>query len=176
MANRKYVLELKLWERRDLERITSTGRSAACKISRAHILLKTDRGEHGPAWTDARIAEALSVSERTVENVRKRAVEEGPMAALERKPRERPPVDPKLDGEGEARLTALACSTPPEGCARWSLRLLADKMVELEVVEAVSHETVRRTLKKTRSSHGASGCGASRPDIAPALSRPWSGC
>jgi transposase len=147
---KKYVVRLDGEERERLERLVSTGRVAAYKRRHAAILLKADQGPEGPAWTDARIAEALDVSVRTIESLRQRLVEEGLEACLVRKPPARPPRERKLDGEGEARLIALSCSAPPAGRTRWTLRLLADRLVALEVVDAISHETVRQTLKKTR--------------------------
>jgi transposase len=127
-------------------------------VLHAHILLKADqrpagRGvAAGPAWTDARICEAFGVSRATVERVRKRYVEAGLDAALVRK--RLPPRARKLDGHAEAHLIAIACGAPPEGHKRWTLRLLAGRLVELEEVDSVSHETVRKILKKTRSSPG----------------------
>ena len=116
------------------------------------ILLKADQSPEGPGWVDEKIAEAVETSQPTVSRVRKQYFEEGLEAALNRGAPNRE-YQRKLDGEQEARLVALACSEPPEGQARWSLRLLADKLVELEIVEEVSYQTVRRTLKKTPSSH-----------------------
>ena len=118
----------------------------------ARILLKADQSPEGPGWVDEKIAEAVETSQPTVSRVRKQYFEEGLEAALNRGAPNRE-YQRKLDGEQEARLVALACSEPPEGQARWSLRLLADKLVELEIVEEVSYQTVRRTLKKTPSSH-----------------------
>lgn len=151
---KKYVVQLAADEREHLERITRTGKGAAWRIQRAHALLKCDQGPHGPGWTDERIAEAFGVSVRSVEHWRQQAVEEGPESLLEREARATPPIPPKLDGEGEAQLVKLACSRPPEGRANWTLRLLAAQLVELEVVESISYETVRRVLKKTSSSPG----------------------
>jgi len=145
--NKRYVARLTDQEREKLTALVSKGKAAARKLTRARVLLKADAD--GPAWTDEKIAEALDMGRRTVENVRKRLVEEGFEAALNRKKRCRPPREKILDGEKEARLIALACGAPPEGRKRWTLRLLSDKLVELDIVEAVSHETVRRTLKKT---------------------------
>jgi transposase-like protein len=145
---KKYALKLTVDERVDLERLVRRGRVAGWKIQRAQALLHCDQGSDGPAWTDERVAEAFGITARSLESWRKRAVEAGPMALLERKARAVPAAAFKLDGEKQARLTALACSEPPDGLARWSLRLLAERLVELEVVEAVSHETVRRSLKK----------------------------
>ncbi len=117
-------------------------------MRRAQILLKADAD--GPAWTDERIADAFSCRTKTVENLRQRCVLEGFERALERKQRASPPVPKLLDGEQEAQVIALRLGPPPEGYANWSLRLLARRVVELGLVEAVSHETIRRTLKKTR--------------------------
>lgn len=124
-------------------------RLAAYKRKHAAILLKADQGPDGPGWTDVRIAEALDLSVRSIESLRQRLVEEGLEACLVRKKPARPPRERKLDGEQEARLIAVSCSAPPEGRERWTLRLLADRLVELEVVDSISHETVRQTLKKT---------------------------
>jgi len=143
---KKYIVRLSNEEREQLEAIIKKGKSAAYKITHAQILLKADA--NGPDWTDARIAEAFSVITNTVAGVRQRMVEQGLEAALNRKKQERPSKYPKFDGEAEAHLVALGCSSPPEGHARWTFRLLADKVVELEIVESVSHETVRQTLKK----------------------------
>jgi transposase len=146
---KKYIVTLTEDERLSLSALASSGRAAAKKITHARILLKADAADGGPDWRDADIALALDVDVRTVERVRERFVEQGLEAALVRKPQARPSRPPVLDGDAEARLIALACSRPPEGRARWTLRLLAGRLVELEVVEAVSHETVRRTLQKT---------------------------
>src|SRR5262249_11304531 len=118
------------------------------------ILLKADAAAGGPAWTDDRIAEAVEVTLRTVERVRQRFVEQGLEAALVRKKQDRPSRERKLDGADEARLIALACSEPPQGRSAWTLQLLADKLVELRVVDTISDETVRQVLKKTNSSRG----------------------
>ena len=150
MAEKKYILKLTEEERQELTRITRKGNSAVWKIKRGEALLKSDQGTHGPAWTDARIAEAYGVTTRSIESWRKQVVEEGPLSLLERKPRLTPPTPPKLDGEAEARLTTLACSRAPAGHARWTLRLLARRLVVLEIVDEISHETVRQALKKTR--------------------------
>ena len=149
---KRYVVRLDDAERALLTDLVSTGAAAARALTHARILLKADVGPGGPGWPDRRIAEALETSVRTVERVREALVTEGLDAALWRR---RPPARPrKLDGAGEARLIALACSAPPAGRDRWTLRLLADRLVELEVVDAVCPETVRLTLKKTRSSPG----------------------
>jgi transposase len=144
---KKYVVRLTMAERTSLEAMVKKGKVAAYKIKHANILLAAD--VTGPAWPDRQIAEALSCHPRSVENVRRRLVLEGLEAALERKKQVGPSRPRTLDGQGEAKLIALACSSPPEGRDRWTLKLLADALVELEVVETISDQTVRRTLKKT---------------------------
>jgi hypothetical protein len=144
---KRYVVRLTDEERHQLEDLVGKGRAPAYKIRHAHILLKADA--EGPCWTDERIADAFCCHKGTVAGIRKRFVEQGVQGALERKKREKPPRERILDGEGEARLIALSCSPPPEGHTRWTLELLADKLVELKVVESISYQTVRRTLKKT---------------------------
>ena len=149
---KKYPVILNDTERDELKRLIAAGTAPARKLTHARILLKADQGPEGPGWVDDAVAEAVETSQPTVSRVRKQYVEEGLEAALDRRPPNRE-YHRKLDGEQEARLVALACSEPPEGRARWSLRLLADKLVELEIVEEeVSYQTVRRTLKKTNSS------------------------
>jgi len=149
----KYVVTLAEDERNALRRLVSVGRAAARKLTHARILLQADSGPGGPGDGDAEIAASLGVGHATIERVRQRFVEEGLEAALERR-RSRRDYRRKLDGRAEARLIALACSQPPAGRSRWTLRLLADRLVVLEVVDAVSHECVRQTLKKTNSSLG----------------------
>jgi hypothetical protein len=146
-------LKLTTAERSDLERLLAKGRAATRALTHARILLKADESVAGPRWTDDMIAEALDINRSTVERVRIRCVEEGVEAAVRPRPSRQLRLR-KLDGEQEAHLVALACSKPPSGRGRWSMRLLADKLVELEIVDAISYETVRRTLKKTRSSRG----------------------
>ena len=151
---KKYKVTLTAEERQHLSDLIAAGKAAARKLAHARILLKADAADGGPAWTDERIAEAVEVGRATVERVRQRFVEQGLEAALGRKPQDRPSRERTLDGRGEARLIALACSAPPGGRKEWTMQLLADKLVELRVVGAVSDETVRRCLKKTRSSRG----------------------
>jgi transposase len=151
---KKYKVTLTAEERDSLQELIAAGKAAAKKLTHARILLKADAAPGGPAWTDARIAEALEVNVTTVERLRERFVEQGLDAALGRKKQDQPSRQRKLDGKAEARLIALACSKPPRGSARWTLRLLADQLVELEVVDTVCTETVRRVLKKTNSSRG----------------------
>lgn len=147
----KHVLKLTAEEREALSDVAKGTRGrrviAQWKVVRAQALLECDEGMHGPSRPDAEIAERLGVTERSLQNWRRKAVLEGPEAALERTPRTLPPR--KVDGRLEAHITRLACSEPPEGRSRWTLRLLADRVVELELVDSLSHETVRRTLKKT---------------------------
>jgi transposase len=138
-------------QRELLKSLIAAGTAPARKLTHARVLLKADQSPQGPGWVDEKVAEAVETSQPTVARVRKRYFEEGLEAALDRRPPNRE-YHRKLDGEQEARLVALACSEPPQGQARWSLRLLADKLVELEIVEEVSYQTVRRTLKKPPSS------------------------
>lgn len=149
---KKYIVTLEPEEREFLEHLIRKGRTAARKLTHARILLKADSSEGQPGWTDERIAQGLEVHPATVANVRRRYVEEGLDAALNPRPGGHRPR--KLDGDAEAHLIALVCSQSPEGHGRWTLRLLANRMVELEYVDSVSHETVRQTLKKTNSSRG----------------------
>jgi len=148
--NKKYVVRLTSEERLALQRLVSVGKTAARKILHARILLLADQGPDGPAKTDGQIAEALSAHPRTIAGVRQRLVEQSLEAALVRKKQAQPSRGRKLDGKAEARLIALRCGAPPQGRMRWTLHLLADRLVELNVVDSVSYETVRRTLKKTR--------------------------
>lgn len=149
---KNHVVRLSKTERQGLEQLVGSGRESARKLTRAKILLKADANAQG--WKDARIASALDVARVTVERIRKRFCEYGLVQAVERRPQPERPFKRVLDGQAEARLTALACSTPPDGRESWSLQLLADRMVRLEYVEAVSADTVGRVLKKTRSSRG----------------------
>ena len=143
-----YRVKLTPEERAQLGELPSKGKAAARTLTHARILLKVDEGVAGPRLTEEAIAEALDVNRSTVERVRIRCVEEGFEAAL--RPRPSRQLHPrKLDGRQEAHLVTLACSPAPNGHGRWTLRLLADKLVELEIVDGISHETVRQTLKKT---------------------------
>jgi transposase len=146
---KKYRVTLTPEERQGLQDSIAAGKASAKKLAHARILLKADAAPGGPAWTDERIAEAVEVSRATVERVRQRFVEQGLEAALVRKPQGRPSRLPKLDGRAEAHLVALACSKPPEGRNEWTMQLLADRLVELQVVDSISDETVRRALQKT---------------------------
>jgi transposase len=150
---KKYVVTLSAEEREQLTAVVRKGKTAARRRLHAHLLLQADSGAEGPAWSDEQISAALAVHPTTVANVRQRCVEEGVEAALQRRAPRRH-YQRKLDGQQEAQLIAVACSMPPLGQKRWTLRLLVDKLVELEVVGSIARETVRQTLKKTRSSPG----------------------
>ncbi len=154
----KFVVRLSGEERSDLEKMIRTGRDAAYRLLKARILLKADVSEAGDGWSDAQIAEALDTSPSTVLRTRRQLVEEGLEAALSRKTQSRP-SSRIFDGEAEAKLIALACSEPPAGYARWSLRLLEKRVVELGIVEAASDSTIGRVLKKTRSNPTKAGIG-----------------
>ena len=145
---KKYIVRLSNDERKYLETIIGTGRDAAGRLLKARILLKADISVGGAGWLDGRITEALETSLSTVQRLRRRFVEDGLEAALSRKKRARPLITPIFDGEAEARLIQLACSEPPAGHARWSLRLLESKVVELGIVDAASDSTIGRVLKK----------------------------
>ena len=175
MPSKKYVLKLTSEEREILAKVIRESRAPGWKILRARALLKCDQGPQGPAWSDSRIAEALECTINSLENWRKQAVLQGPLSLLERKPYHRW-TPPKLDGEAEARLTALACSPAPDGHARWTLRLLAEHLVKLDVVDSISPETVRQVLKKTSCSRGGKRCGAFRPSRTRHLLPTWSRC
>ena len=154
-----YVVQLPNEEREQLQELVKKGNSekgrrpSALKLTRARILLKADQAQDAPSYTDAEIAEALDVSPKTVFNLRKKWVELGLEEALQRRPQQNR-RQPKLDGKAEAKLIACSCGPPPEGRSKWTLRLLADRAVELELVDSISHEAVRQTLKKTSSSLG----------------------
>jgi transposase len=153
VSNVKYIVRLSVAERERLEELVHKGKVAAAKRTRAHLLLKADANVEGPPWTDAQIAAALDVSVATIHRTRQAYVVHGVERALAR---QRPTGRHfrKLDGAQEAQLVALACSPPPDGHARWTLTLLADQMVVLEMVDTIGKETVRRTLKKMTSSRG----------------------
>ena len=158
----RYRVTLMESERTELEALTRNGKTGMKKFINARALLLCDDGAHGPAWTVANVAKALGVTSRTIEHIKKRFVEDGLEAALERKKREIPPRAVIFDGEFEARLTALACSEAPEGHARWTVRLLADKAVELKFASSVSHMTAQRILKKANLNLTAVNIGKSR--------------
>jgi hypothetical protein len=153
MSNRKvYRIKLTTEERDTFAQVSKGKRGklkiAAWKVQRANAMLKCDESDQGPAWPDEKIAEAFGTTTRSLENWRKQAMLQGPLSLLERKQRATPPTPPILDGEKEARLTKIACSTPPNGRSRWTLQMLADKLVALEVVDSISADTVGRVQKK----------------------------
>lgn len=153
MSNRKiYRIKLTEEERETFAQVAKGNRGklniAAWKVQRANAMLKCDESQDAPAWSDHDIAEAFATTTRSVENWRKQAAERGPLSLLERKQRDTPPTAPLLDGEKEAQLTKIACSTPPDGRSRWTLQMLADKLVAMEVVDSISTNTVSRVQKK----------------------------
>ena len=149
MPSKQYIVSLTADERQSLEKLTKTGKAAAAKINHAHIILKADINHPDGGWKDQAISDAFKISTRTIERVRQRFVEESLDNALV--PRQRHSLKlRRLDSEAEAHLVATACSSPPEGYNRWTLRLLADQIVTLGYVETISHESVRQVLKKTR--------------------------
>jgi hypothetical protein len=152
VANKKFIVKLDADERTRLNDLISKGKAAAKAILKARILLKADQGEAGAGWSDEKIAKALDTNVAMVERVRAKLVEELLDAVLTRKKRETPPVPPIFDGAKQAQLVALACSAPPPGFARWTIRLLASHVVERQIVDAAHHNTVQRALKKTHSS------------------------
>ena len=147
MSRKKYIVELTEKERSVLQDVVKRLKGTSQKVKRANILLKADVG--GPCWTDAKIAEALDCRAKTVENVRQRFVERGFEETLNGKQRDSPPTEKLLDGEQEAKIIAMRLGEAPKGYGKWTLRLLARKAVELEIVDSISYQTVRRTLKKT---------------------------
>jgi transposase len=151
---KQHSIVLTAEQRRDLEALVKAGQAPARKITRARILLKADCGPQGPRWSNRQIHEALDVGESTVSRARHSFAQGGLEAALNRRAQPKRPQKRKLDGEQEAHLVALMCGQPPQGYEHWSMRLVADKLVELEIVESVSHETVRQVLKKTHSNRG----------------------
>ena len=151
---KKYIVRLSQQERQVLKRFISSGRRSAQLYTRARILLKADQGEEGLGWPDEKISQAFDVTVQTVERIRKQLVQKGFDAVLNRQEYSQKVSRKRLDGDLEAHLIALSCGRPPEGRSDWSLRLLADRMVELGYVESLSYETVRKTLKKTRLSPG----------------------
>ena len=146
---KKYIVRLSMEEREALKRLVSSGKGSARMFTRAHVLLKADVGKAGPGWPDKKISEAFDLTVQTIERIRKQLVEEGFDSVLRRRKYTQKVSRKKIDGDVEAHLIALACSDAPEGYRQWSLRLLAGKMVELGYVDSISHEAVRRALKKT---------------------------
>jgi hypothetical protein len=160
---KKYVVRLSAEEREQLQAMIRKGKSPAQRLMKARILLKADVSEGGEEWSDSQIVQALETSATTVYRTRQQLVEEGFKAVLSRKKPSRPSVLPIFDGEKEAKLIALACSEPPDGRSRWSLRLLENKVVELDIVERASDSTIGRVLKKLNSSRTSKPNGSFRP-------------
>lgn len=158
----RYRVTLTQEERRELETMTRRGRINAKKFIHARALLLCDTGIEGPAWKVTDVASAFGITTRTVEHLKQRFVEDGLNSAIERKPLEKPPRGVKFDGAFEARIIAIACSDVPEGHCRWTVRLLADKAVELNIAESVSHMPVQRVLKKTNLNLTSVNTGKSR--------------
>jgi len=151
---KKYIVRLSREERSSLKKLLTSGRGSGRMFTRVRILLKADQSDEGSAWSDEKINESFDVTVQTIERVRKQLVEEGLEAVLSRHPYTQKLSRKKIDGDVEAHLIALCCSDPPKGRVRWTLRLLADKVVELGYVDSISYEAVRQTLKKTNLSLG----------------------
>jgi len=173
MSQKKYLVTLTADERDHLDDLLHRGKASARVLTRARILLAADQADGGPALDDAATADELGVGLRTISRVRRRFVERGFEDCLRRKAQDKPSRPRKLDGAAEAKLIALACSDPPDGQAVWTMQLLADRLVELEVVDAISDETVRRAMKKTSSSRGSRSSGAFPRGRAGRSSRRW---
>ena len=165
----RYRVTLTQEERKELEKLTKRGKNHARRFALARALLLCDAGVDGPAWKVEKVAEALGITSRTIEHLKKRLVEEGLEVALGRKQREKPPREITFDGAFEAKLIALACTDAPEGRKRWTVRLLADKAVELNFAATVSHMTVQRVLKKMNLSLTSASIGKSRQKETPPL-------
>ena len=151
---KKYIVRLSREERSTLKKLLTSGRGSGRMFTRVRILLKADQSNEGPAWSDEKISESFDVTVQTIERVRKELVEEGLEAVLSRHPYTQKVSRKKIDGDVEAHLIALCCSDPPGGRVRWTLRLLADKVVELGYIDSISYEAIRQTLKKTNLNLG----------------------
>jgi hypothetical protein len=162
MPTKKHHIKLDSDEREHLESLTRKQKVSAVKARRARAMLAMDCGLLGPALSDSKASRISGLSVSSLERLRERVCETGALGALERKPRLTPPVEPIVTGEVEARMVQIACSAPPEGRSRWTMRMIAERLIELEVVATISDETVRMTLKKTSSSRGSRNAGASR--------------
>ena len=151
---KKYIVRLSREERSTLKKLLTSGRGSGRMFTRVRILLKADQSNEGPAWSDEKISESFDVTVQTIERVRRELVEEGLEAVLSRHPYTQKVSRKKIDGDVEAHLIALCCSDPPGGRVRWTLRLLADKVVELGYIDSISYEAIRQTLKKTNLNLG----------------------
>lgn len=167
MPAKLHRIKLSEDERRELESIRDKKRGKTNNVMRAVAMLLSDQGPHGPGLKDTDIHQTTGIAPRTLERLRKRCCEVGPLGALERKPRETPGREIKITGEVQARITQLACSKPPAGNARWTLRLLANHLVEINVIESISHASVGTVLKKVNLNHGGRNAGASHPSKMP---------
>lgn len=167
MPAKLHRIKLSEDERIELKAIRDQKHGKANSIKRAIALLLADEGSHGPAQKDAEICQSIGFTPRTIERLRERCCEVGPLGALSHKPRETPAREIKITGEVEARITQLACSKPPAGHARWTLRLLANHLVEIEVIESISHQSVGMVLKKVNSNPGDRNAGVSHPSKTP---------
>ena len=167
MPAKSHRIKLSEIERRELEAIRDQKCGKSSRALRAVALLLSDEGSAGPALKDAEVRLATGMTPSTLERLRIRCCQVGPLGALEHKRREKPPREIKITGEVQARVAQLACSSPPVGHARWTLRLLADHLVEIEVIDAISHQSISTILKKTGSSPGNRNAGASRPNRTP---------
>ena len=151
---KKYIVRLSREERSTLKKLLTSGHGSGRMFTRVRILLKADQSSEGPAWSDEKISESFDITVQTIERVRKELVEEGLEAVLSRHPYNQKVSRKKIDGDVEAHLIALCCSDPPGGRVRWTLRLLADKVVELGYIDSISYEAIRQTLKKTNLNLG----------------------
>ena len=167
MPAKIYRIKLSKDERSQLESVRKKGSHKAAKFKRALTLLLTDEGEYGSASKDSDVAIATGLHVNSIEKIRKRCCEVGPIGALEPKPRETPPREIKITGEVEAHITQIACSEPPKGAARWTLHLIANRLVEIEVIDSISHTSVGLVLKKVNSNHGVKNAGAFRQKKTP---------
>jgi hypothetical protein len=163
MPNKKHHIKLTLEERKELGGVVRKRNAAAARVQRAKVILLVDIGPGGPGLTDLEASLGSGWTTRSIQRLRARACEVGPLGALERKPRDQPPVAAKVTGEVEAAMVKTACSDAPEGHSTWTMSLIAGRLVELGLVKSISGETVRVTLKKTISSRGSKSAGASRP-------------
>lgn len=166
---KKYRIKLDSDERSELEKIRDQGSHKSLKYKRAFALLLSDEGSQGPAMKDSEVGFATGMSRSTLERLRIRCCEVGPIGALESKPRETPPREIKITGEVEAHITRIACSKPPEGAARWTLKLIANKLVEIEVIDSIGRSSVHLVLKKANLSLGSRKAGASHRKKTPPL-------
>jgi hypothetical protein len=162
MPLKKYHIKLDADERAQLKKLSRSRTAAAVKVQRAKAMIAMDCSEGAPSWSDSKVVKLSGLSLRSIQRLRERVCEVGPLGALERKPRLTPPVEPKITGEVEAAMVKIACSEVPDDASRWTMQTIADRIIELEVLESISSEAVRITLKKTISNRGSKSAGASR--------------